>query len=584
MDLAGEGDVKFRFFMDNSSFSTDAEGFGMDNFKVFEHIPYTDTTLIDLTVGGVTIPGFDPAVFDYTYELDYGTATAPIVGATVNAPFYESMVITQSASVPGTATVVVTAEDTNYTGTYTVNFTEAPASTNAYLSDLTVNGPTIPGFDSLTMTYTVTLPFATSAVPPVDHTTSDANATSVQTNATGLPGSTVIVVTAEDGVTTNTYTINFDLEPADTVSTLSALTVNTIPVAGFHPDTLEYTVPVTGASATVDYATTSVWATTSSVPAGPSFPVPSTVEITVTAQDGGTTTYTVHLVAPLSDDATLSDLEYDTGGGAFVTVPGFDPTVYAYTVELPFGSGIPGVEYTTTDANASAADASTGGVPGGTTTVTVTAEDGVTILSYTITWTEASASSNSLLASLEIGGGTNGDLWQEGPGQPYLIQGFEPNMFDYRFYVDNNISASIIHAAVAVPQDPNATVTVTEPTAYNNIADTYTIIVTAEDGSVNTYTIWPINGIGQEELETGSVTIYPNPSTGVLNIKVVESINHYTLEVISTTGQEVFREEYTNNSTNFKINLSNLSTGIYYIKLIDKESGKFIQEKLTIHK
>ena len=69
-----------------------------------------------------------------------------------------------------------------------------------------------------------------------------------------------------------------------------------------------------------------------------------------------------------------------------------------------------------------------------------------------------------------------------------------------------------------------------------------------------------------------------------LNIKVVESINHYTLEVISTTGQEVFREEYTNNSTNFKINLSNLSTGIYYIKLIDKESGKFIQEKLTIHK
>ena len=147
--------------------------------------------------------------------------------------------------------------------------------------------------------------------------------------------------------------------------------------------------------------------------------------------------------------------------------------------------------------------------------MTVTAEDGTTQLLYTINWTEAPASSNNLLASLTFGSGTNGDLWQEAPGSLYLIQGFDPNINDYRFYVSDAINASIIHSVVAVPQDPNATVTVSEPTAYNNSADTYTIIVTAEDGSVNTYTIWPINGIGQEELETGSVTIYPNPSTGV---------------------------------------------------------------------
>ncbi|MFO8145142.1 MAG: hypothetical protein R6T89_05390 [Candidatus Syntrophosphaera sp.] len=79
----------------------------------------TDATLSDLRVDGVTIPGFSPSVFTYVYEVT-GTRT-PVVTATTNDP-NASLVVNNAASIPGSATVVVTAEDGVTTLTYTVNF------------------------------------------------------------------------------------------------------------------------------------------------------------------------------------------------------------------------------------------------------------------------------------------------------------------------------------------------------------------------------------------------------------------------------------------------------------------------------
>jgi hypothetical protein len=575
MDLAGEGDVKFRFFMDNS-FSTDAEGFGLDNFQVFEHVPYTDTTLMDLTVDNVTIPGFDPAVFDYTYELPYGTTVVPIVGATVNAPFYESMVINQSPTVPGTATVVVTAEDTNFTGTYTINFTEAPASTNAYLSDLQLDGVTITGFDSLTFIYNVTLLYGSNQ-PLVGYTLADGTATGDLTSTGTVPGSVTIVVTAQDGVTTNTYVINFDEEPADTVSTLSDLTVNTNTVAGFDPDTLNY-VEVATFPATVGYIPTTSTSSVTVSPVGP-YTTATLVTITVTAQDGSITTYTVDLIDPLSDDADLSDLTYDDGSGD-VTVSGFHPDTVEYTIEIPYGSPIPDVDYTTSDVDATV-DVVTSGF---TTTVTVTAADGST-KTYTINWDEADPSTNNLLASLTFGSGTFGELYIGGYGAAYGAIGFDPNENDYRFYVSSLIDASIIHPVNAVAQDPTAIVTVTNmPTLYSDVAHFYQIDVTAQNGDVNTYYIWPINGVGQNELDAGTVSMYPNPSTGIVNVEVKEDISDYTVEVVSATGQRVFFSEYTNDNAQVILDLSSVADGMYYVTVKDSKSGKYIREKISIIK
>ena len=77
------------------------------------------------------------------------------------------------------------------------------------LSDLTIDGTTISGFSPLETNYDVFLPEGTTTVPTVVATTTDASATSDVTDATSLPGTTSILITAQDGTTTSTVTVNF---------------------------------------------------------------------------------------------------------------------------------------------------------------------------------------------------------------------------------------------------------------------------------------------------------------------------------------------------------------------------------------
>ena len=87
--------------------------------------------------------------------------------------------------------------------------TPATKSDDATLSDLKINGTTVTGFDAATTTYNVELTAGTTVVPTVTATANDANAQGVVVNAaSALPGSTIVVVTAEDG-SQKTYTINF---------------------------------------------------------------------------------------------------------------------------------------------------------------------------------------------------------------------------------------------------------------------------------------------------------------------------------------------------------------------------------------
>lgn len=81
----------------------------------------SDATLSDLRVNSVTIPGFSPAILTYNFELPAGART-PNVTATKNHP-NATVQINQTTTVPGTATVVVTAEDQSTTLTYSINFT-----------------------------------------------------------------------------------------------------------------------------------------------------------------------------------------------------------------------------------------------------------------------------------------------------------------------------------------------------------------------------------------------------------------------------------------------------------------------------
>ncbi|MDP4092400.1 MAG: Ig-like domain-containing protein [Bacillota bacterium] len=181
---------------------------------VNNYVKSPDAALSDLKVGGTTVNGFDPGVYTYDVELPYNTpynSPSAAIEAVVSDS-HSSRDITPVAGLPGTATVVVTAEDST-TITYTINFTlaadNAPSlkagvatAANASVtvnSAFNLNLSTIfEDTDNDTLTYLVSI----DGVAPAS---ADQNFTYTPTSA----GSTVLEFKANDGTldSTDTYTV-----------------------------------------------------------------------------------------------------------------------------------------------------------------------------------------------------------------------------------------------------------------------------------------------------------------------------------------------------------------------------------------
>ncbi len=98
---------------------------------------------------------------------------------------------------------------------------------DASLSDLQVDGSTIPGFSSGTVNYDYSVSPGTTDVPEITAATpTNSNANVVITQATEIPGDATVQVTAEDGTTTETYTVSYVFvgppTPAPTPPTIPA--------------------------------------------------------------------------------------------------------------------------------------------------------------------------------------------------------------------------------------------------------------------------------------------------------------------------------------------------------------------------
>ncbi len=422
-----------------------------------------DATLSDLTVDAATITGFDAATLIYDCELSYGTTIVPTVDGTTN-DVNATYVVNDAVSLPGTTTVVVTAEDGVTEQTYSINFTVA-LNDDATLSDLTVDATTITGFDPATLTYDYELPEGTTTVPTVDATTNDVNANYVVNDAASLPGTTTVVVTAEDGVTQLTYSINFTIESSDD-ATLSDLTVDGTTILGFSSATLNYTVELSIGTTTVP----TVDATTNNVNANyvvnDAASLPGTTNVVVTAADGETQlTYSVYFRYPPSNIASLSNIQID---GSNLT--GFSSSIYSYSVELPYGTTtVPVITATASEANANVYVTSASSLPG-TTEILVIAENTTTSLTYTIDFT-ITPNNDATLSNIFING--------------VSIEGFEPDTLVYNYILP--YGTTVIPSVSAVCNDNNATYVINSPA---ELPGSTSIIVTAEDTiAQNTYTI-----------------------------------------------------------------------------------------------
>jgi len=138
--------------------------------------------------------------------LPAGSMVVPTAIATANK-VDASIKITNATSLSDTTKIVVNSIDGTMSKTYIITF--KVLSNDATLSSLSINnGLLTPVFSSSSYTYNVNLPVGTIAVPVIMAITNNIGAKIVVSNASKIPGTTTIYVTAEDG-TTKTYTINF---------------------------------------------------------------------------------------------------------------------------------------------------------------------------------------------------------------------------------------------------------------------------------------------------------------------------------------------------------------------------------------
>jgi tRNA threonylcarbamoyladenosine modification (KEOPS) complex Pcc1 subunit len=320
-----------------------------------------------------------------------------------------------------TITVIVTAQDGTTTKSYTVTVTRAPSAI-ATLSALALSSGTLsPTFASGTTSYTASVANSVATGYTVTATKSESNATIVQylgaNGTTAFTGALAVgpnvirtVVTAQDGTTSSTYTVTVTRLSND--ATLSALALSSGTLnPSFDSGTASYTASVansvtsitvtptrTQANATITVNGTSV--TSGSASGSISLNVGSnTISVVVTAQDGTTTgTYTVTVTRAASTDATLSALALSSG----TLSPSFASATESYTASVANSVTSITVTPVRTQANATitvngtsvTSGAASGSISlnvgSNTITVIVTAQDGTTTKSYTVSVTRLS--------------------------------------------------------------------------------------------------------------------------------------------------------------------------------------------------
>ena len=293
-----------------------------------------------------------------------------------------------------------------------------------------------------------------------------------------------VTVTPEDPAadprtyTANVYRQNVNLSDDATLSALMLSGVALTPE--FASDETDYTanVPYSTMQTTVSAMANHLGAQSSIdiTPADENVDLATgetSVKVTVTAEDGETEkiyTVTVTRAEEAIDDASLSSLSLS----GLTLDPVFDPATRVYTAEAAEA-----LESTTVSAMAMPGATVSGDVDAvsldvgeNTITVTVTAEDGTTMMTYTVMVTILS--SDATLASLDLS-----DIM--------LDPVFDSATTMYTATVDASVEATTVSAMAT---HSGATISVTEDVSLNVGDNVINVVVTAEDGTtMMTYTV-----------------------------------------------------------------------------------------------
>jgi hypothetical protein len=559
-----------------------------------------------LTLSAGTLnPAFDSSITSYVATIPFGTVGVTVT-PTASTAHASAISVTQDAgssaavasgspsaalSVPahGSQSAVKIAVTPPGGGTpvvYTVTLVQADDG-DATLGGLVLSaGSLSPAFSSSVSSYNVTLPAGTSGftvtpsatmadVKSITVSQDGGNAATVANGkasaslkvpAAGVQSTVVIALTAQNGYTTQGYTLTVTLA-GNSDASLASLT----PSAGtltpsFASGTTSYAlgVPVGTASVTLTPKANnstvraivvtqdgSAPATVANNTASAALPVPaigstSNISIRVTAQDGSSTvTYSVALKQSASNDASLASLTISAGALS----PAFAPTTAAYADAAPFGTSTVTIVPTAHSAAVHSITVSQDGgaaatIASGTTsaafnvpavgassslTVVVTAQDGTTKQTYTIALTQQS-NGDAKLSSLGVSAGSLSPAFTSGNSTYTVAVPFGTTTFT----VTPTAHAALIQS-ITVAQDGGTPQTVASGSASAALSvpapgtpSVIAIQVTAQDGTtVSTYSV----SLTQIAPDNNSLLASLTPSAGSLSPGFVSTTSTYGLSV-----------------------------------------------------
>ncbi len=468
----------------------------------------------------------------------------------------------------------------------TFNLEVISSSNDASLSSLTISaGVLSPSFTSTTLNYNDIVSSAVTSIS-LTPTTTDTNAIIKINGIVSISGTATvnfplnfgnniisIVVTAQDGTTTQTYTLSI-IRPYSADASLYNLSISSGAISPeFNANTYSYTasVPYFVTNATVTPTATDVnsiikvngirvlsGSASSTIPLNVGS---NTIDVVVISQDNSTQqTYTLSIIRSVGFDATLSSLMASNGALS----PGFSPgnTTYA-TPDVSSNTDSITITPITTDPNATVTVNGNVVARGASYTFTglafgindllinVTAQDGVTTQAYTLTVNRLK-NIDVTLSSLSISNGT-------------LSPTFASNILNYKADVSNAISSITLTPLLS---DIGNKITVNgiavlSGTATANIPlsvgdNIIAIIVTAQDETtVQTYNL-TVTRAASSIASLSNLTF----NAGVLSPSFSSDKNDYTVTMSSITGGITFTPTLTDVNATMHINGQIAPSGI----------------------
>nr|WP_294943271.1 cadherin-like beta sandwich domain-containing protein [uncultured Mucilaginibacter sp.] len=515
---------------------------------------YTLTINRPITLAGLTLsagtlsPAFDPTVTTYTAKVPESVPSVTITPS-ARQDFYQLLVngdyvgnntastpITIADGVPTVITTKITAGDGVSSKTYTINAIHA--SSNADLANISVSESTLdPVFESATGTYNVYLPNSVSAIS-FTPTLANANATMTVNASPATSGAVFninnlsvglhnyyIVVTAEDGVVTKTYTLSITRPPSNEPG-LANLTLSQGSLSpAFNPTAdPNYSVTLPAGVESVDITPVLI-DTTAVLQArlnGHNLAIPNqhlitvpvnalynTLTLTSTAQDGTTIAiYTITLERPTSTDATLSALT--TSIGTF-TQP-FNSATTAYDVVVPDET----ININLTPvATSGFASIKVNGVPMAKGFSSQSLPVSASVNNYPIEVTAESGATNTIGVRVIRASATNPSLVNLTSSVGTLSPAFGGDVLNYAMEVAANVS-SITFTPTSV--DPSAAITINGTTVASGAASAPISLYSGEN-TINV-TVAPSAG---GTTKTYAVIVRRQPSANALLSQLVIS-------------------------------------------------------------